>query len=198
MFFAGVLICGLFIGCQKDKDGDAEQSQNATKNTILEALVVDASVQPISGASVKLYASESDWNNEQNVKATMTTNAQGRVKFEGLSAARYWVAAAEGCRWGGANTTNAIAAGKTTTINTTLVGRGKMVFNNTSSNKYNVYVDGTFQAAMNGNSTFTILHAITGAKTVRVVQQEGYLVYPTDKTYTGTLSCGGTLTASFP
>jgi len=38
----------------------------------------------------------------------------------------------------------------------------------------------------------------TGSYSIRVLQLSGYVFTPTDQTYTGTLSCGQTMTTTFP
>lgn len=68
---------------------------------------------------------------------------------------------------------------------------------NVSSNDYYVYINGDLKAIVGGlkNSTWDYS---PGAYTIKVVQKNGYVLTPTQKTYTGNLECGGILQTMFP
>ncbi|MCB9282938.1 MAG: hypothetical protein H6563_02605 [Lewinellaceae bacterium] len=55
---------------------------------------------------------------------------------------------------------------------------GKVRFTNTSSNPYNLFIDGSFEIQMPGNS-FRELDLLEGQHAARVEQVSGYILYPT-------------------
>lgn len=63
---------------------------------------------------------------------------------------------------------------------------------NTSSHTYAVYLDGTNQDNMTSGTERTF-EVNPGNHTVRVLQQNGYLIYATDETYTHACIAGGNI-----
>lgn len=74
---------------------------------------------------------------------------------------------------------------------------GRIQFVNNSKHPYNVYVNGNLTIQQKGGQT-GVNDFAPGYYTVKVVQVSGYAVYPTEKTYTGTLEGCGTLVFSYP
>lgn len=74
---------------------------------------------------------------------------------------------------------------------------GKVRFTNNSSNPYTVYLDGTIKGTVNGNYSQDYSTTL-GAHTARVVQNSGYLLYPTDKSYSVTVTSSVMAQVSFP
>lgn len=74
---------------------------------------------------------------------------------------------------------------------------GTIQFVNNSSNPYSMYINGSPKGTLPGKNTttFTVDY---GSYSCRVVQNSGYVLYPTDKTYTGTVSSSGGMVVSFP
>ncbi|MEJ7828841.1 MAG: hypothetical protein WKF91_11610, partial [Segetibacter sp.] len=99
---------------------------------------------------------------------------------------------------GGVSTSNSIAASQTTSLNAVLTPTGTLRMVNTSSNPYRIFVNGTEFPQIPGGGTTNYKYEPTGNYVIRVLQVSGYALLPTDKTYTGTLSCGATLTTTFP
>ena len=58
-------------------------------------------------------------------------------------------------------------------------------------------MNGNLEFSINGNTSYALI-APTAAYSIKVVQVSGYAVYPTEKTFSGTLTCGSTLTTTFP
>lgn len=82
--------------------------------------------------------------------------------------------------------------------NTSIDQAGALVFKNVSSNLYRVYVNGSQVVELPGGLSYKLAYKPTGAYSIRVLQLNGYIVSPTDQTFTGTLTCGGSLTTTFP
>lgn len=192
-----ILILIVFIGlavlnsCKKDQTP-----------TSLELTLKDNLGNSVSGASVKLYASQTDWNNGSNqVGTTQFSDATGKVKFNDLSNIKYYWFAEKDCQNnvnGAVTTTSALTVNLNNTLNVVLSSTGILKFVSTSSNPYRIFINGTAAFDMNGGTTQYDNYMPIGSYTLRVLQLSGYAISPTDKTYTGTLICGSTLTTTFP
>lgn len=170
--------------------------------TRLQLTVRDELGNAVTGSVVKLYASETDWENETNqIGTAQVSDASGIVTFSDLSANKYYWLAEKDCKnnVNGSNTTATVLTSNiTNTVNTVLSGTGTLSFSNTSTNPYRVFVNNVEVFTMNGQTTQDLDYAPTGSYSVRVLQVSGYAVYPTDETYTGTVSCGTSLSVVFP
>jgi hypothetical protein len=187
------IIC-LVCSCKKS-------GTTSPPTTSLQITVTDNLGNTVQGALVALYSSESDFNNDVNRVNLQTTDSKGIVTFSNLQAIKYYWFAQNGCRnniFGSVMTTNPITANIKNTVTTILQSTGVLKFVNTSTNPYHVYVNNQLYTDLAGGATKSTEFALAGSYTIRVVQISGYIVSPTDKTYTGTLSCGGTLTTTFP
>ncbi len=185
--------------------GDNQITKTVTitePSTDLELTIRDELGNLVSGVSVKLYASETDWTNKTNqVGQTLISNASGKVTFTNLSNIKYYWFAEKDCKnniHGAVTTVNPLTANVTTALNISLIPTGKLKFVNTSSNPYRVFINGTPYIDMNGGTTKEVPYSQTGNYSIRVLQLSGYVLYPTDQTYTGTLGCGQTMTTTFP
>lgn len=169
--------------------------------TSLEVTLKDNLGNIISGASVKLYSSLTDWSNGTNEVGTIQfSDASGKVKFNDLSNIKYYWFAEKDCQNnvnGGKTTTSALTANINNTFDVILSSTGTLKFVNTSSNPYRVYINGT-AFDMNGGITQFKYYMPIGSYSIRVLQLSGYIIYPTDITYTGTLGCGQIFTTTFP
>ena len=74
---------------------------------------------------------------------------------------------------------------------------GSIRFVNNSSNPYACYVDGALKTTLSGGYTYDVI-VTQGTHTAEVIQQSGFLLYPTDETFTCTVPSGGSSTVSFP
>lgn len=180
----------LFFGCSKPQ-------------TTLRLTLIDELGNPISGASVKLFASNTDYKNRSNqVGATVFSNSSGQATFEGLTGIQYFWYAEKDCRnnsKGAITTTAPITEGKNNTVDNIILNPyGNLSLTSTSSNPYKIFINGTYQFDMNGGATVTLTNLPVGAISVRVLQISGYIISPTDKTYNGTIGCSQTLQVTFP
>jgi len=176
--------------------------------TSLELSIKDNVGNPISGATVELFSSENDLVDaakngvSTNVLSTGYSSSDGTVTFTNLSAIKYYFYAFHDCENninGGVVTNNALIANTKNNFTCVLSGTGTLKFVNTSSNPYEIYVNGAvFYSSLSGGQTLIHQFATSGSYSIRVLQLSGYIVSPTDKTYTGTLNCGGALTTTFP
>lgn len=187
--------------CKKDKN-DPKPNSNNSNSTSLELSLKDELGNIVSGASVKLYSSETDWKNSTNqVGTTQFSDASGKVKFNNLSNIKYYWFAEKDCKNnvnGAITTTSPLTSNVNNTVNAILSSTGTLKFVSTSSNPYRVFINGTAVFDMNGGTTQYKYYMPTGSYSLRVLQLSGYVLYPTDKTYNGTLTCGQTLTTTFP
>ncbi|MDR1793430.1 MAG: hypothetical protein LBR36_08360 [Bacteroidales bacterium] len=78
------------------------------------------------------------------------------------------------------------------------LGTGSIKVVSTSSNPYEIYLDGVYKFDLAGGANRTISNVSTGTHTVRVLQISGYILYPTDKTYNVTVQSGYIHTVTFP
>lgn len=76
--------------------------------------------------------------------------------------------------------------------------KGTLIFKNTSLNPYQVFVNGKSVIGMQPGQTTQSLPYNAGAVSIKVLQLEGYILYPTEKTFLGTLKVGGSLMTTFP
>lgn len=195
-----VIVLSAFVltNCSKK---DSTTPPPAPADTKLQLTIKDNLGNPSVGATVILYSSLTDYQNDVNRVTLMIADFNGVVTFPNLSAIKYYWSAKNGCQtniFGSATTASPIAAHMTTTATTVLDGAGELKFVNTSSNPYRVFINGTAYADMNGGTTKTVNYAAVGAYTIRILQLSGYAISPTDKTYTGNVVCGGVLTTTFP
>jgi hypothetical protein len=73
---------------------------------------------------------------------------------------------------------------------------GIQLFNN-SDYPYQISVNGKAVMNLDGKKS-TVITEESGYYTVRVLQVNGYVLYPTDKTYSGNVICNNNLVISFP
>lgn len=191
-----VLTIILFAACSK-KSGTVY-----TPDTALELSIVNKSTNQLAaGASVSLFTSALDCLNNTNAISVRTTNSSGVVKFSSLTPAMYYWRATDGCADNtfDINTTNApLSKGNVTTFTASIRSTGNMKFVNNSSNPYRVFVNDVLMISSQSGNTTAMLKMPAGAKTVRVLQLSGYVFTPTEKTYVGALTCGGTLQTVYP
>jgi hypothetical protein len=187
--------CSLFFSCSKPKD-------QTPPDTELKLTITNELNNPVSGATIRLFSSQDDLLNETGqIGSTATTDFNGQAVLKGLSSAQYFWLASDGCasNRNGLVTSGPLASGIINTATVQLKPTGTLVLSNNSKDPYKIYLNGTaLTNPLVGGGTATLKYALTGNYTVRVVQQSGYVINPTDKTYMGTLSCGATLRAVFP
>lgn len=186
------------MGCSKSK---SDPTPTPVQKTVLKITVTDGG-NLVPGASVKLYGSQSDMQNNANALGVATTDNAGVATFTDILAIKYYFYVQSGCKDnfnGNVSTASAIIANSTNTATVAVSSVGQLKMVNTSNNPYQVYVNGVLTlSSLAGNTSYTLTEAPAGNYTIRVVQLSGYVVTPTDKTYTGTLACGGVLTTTFP
>lgn len=185
------LFTTLFVSCIKPA------------KTSLKLTLINEVGNPVSGANVKLYASQTDYNNRTNqVGSTQFSNSDGQVTFEDLASIKYFWFAEKDCRnnsKGAATTTSPITEGKINAVdNVILSPYGSLRLTSTSTNPYKIYINGNYVFDLNGGASQTVNNLPTGSISVRVLQISGYIISPTDKTYNGTIGCGQTFDVTFP
>ena len=175
---------------------------NITDPTSLEISVKDNLGNPVSGATVKLYSTESDWISETfQVLTTQTTNSSGVVIFKPLAASKYFWKISKGCQsniYTTYTSTSALTSNINNLVTSILGSTGTLTIINNSTYPYDIYLNGTLQFVNMAGGSRKDLLVPTGNYTIRVLQKSGYVLTPTDKTYTGSLVCGGTLSTTFP
>lgn len=74
---------------------------------------------------------------------------------------------------------------------------GTLKFENISSNPYRIYVNDILIGSIYSKSEKSFTH-LAGYCKIEVVQESGYLLYPTKQSFTGTLTTCGSLRTVFP
>lgn len=194
---AGCLLAFLFFSCKKEKT-DPPKPTTSLKITVNS----ETSGKPVpSGVSVSLYKSLADLENKTNAIGTKPTDDKGTVTFTDLSPIKYYFFASTDCFNNGYNkiaTAGPIIENAANTESTSIGQAGALRFNNTSTNLYRIYVNGAAVVELAGGLTYELTYQPVGFYTIRVLQLNGYVVTPTDQTYTGNLVCGGSLLTTFP
>ena len=184
----------MFTSCSKEEE--------VTSTTRLELTLMDDSGNIIKSAFVRLYSSKEDMENGENqIKLTQISDESGKVKFNELTDIKYYWFAEKGCvnNANGTFTTNyPLTLYATNTVNVIMSGTGNIQLESTSDNPYQVYVNGIPTFEMKGGTTRKIQFMPTGSYSIRVLQLSGYLLYPTDETYSVVLNCGKTKEIIFP
>ena len=90
---------------------------------------------------------------------------------------------------------NGITNVNSATANINMTSYIKM--NNTSNNTYKIYIDGIEQVNLAGGNNYEF-EVNPGSHTVKVVQQNGYALWPTEETYTHDCIAGYMWTRDFP
>ncbi len=156
----------------------------------------------VSGATVKIYTSETDFRDQKNQFGdTHFTDSKGSLTVTNVSDLKYYWFIEKDCKNnynGGVTTTSSLILNKTNTIDAIISSTGTIKLTSLSNNPYKIYLNGTYVGDIEAKQTKSFYYRETGSYSIRVVQKSGYAVYPTDETYTGTLECGVTLNGSFP
>ena len=188
----------LFFGCKK-KDSTTPATAPPTN---LQITLNDYSGNPVQFATVKLFSSYNDWYNKTNqIGLIEISDATGKVQFSNLQSEVYYWFAEKDCinNFNGiSQTSNTLTANTTNKITSILNGTGTIIFNSTSSNPYDCFINGVRQFTCNGGQSHSVIYLPTGAYSCRVLQLSGYVFTPTDETFNGNLNCGGTLNINFP
>lgn len=172
--------------------------------TQLKVKITDNLGSPISGATATLYNNLSDYQSKTNAVATTTTDANGYMYFSSnLSTVAYYFYISSGCldNYHNANhfSTPLVANTLNTYNNIILSSEGQIQIVSTSTNPYEVFLDGNvIFSSVAGGSTHYINEVPAGSHTVRVLQLSGYVISPTDETFTANVTCGNFTTVTFP
>jgi len=65
---------------------------------------------------------------------------------------------------------------------------GTLKVNNTSSNPYDIYIDGEYVKRVPGKSNVGEIPIKQGSRKLRAIQVSGYILYPTEVTADGTVA----------
>lgn len=193
VFILTLSFAALLFSCSKKSSTPAPTS--------LQITFTDAGGSLVPGTSVTLYPSEAAYLAGTNAIETGTTDSKGMISFTNLSSNQYYWLAQDGCLNnvnGIVTTLNPLTANANNEVTSVLTSTGVLKFVNTSSNPYHVYANGTLLFDVAGGQTQYSYWVPIGNYTIRVVQVSGYAVTPTDESFTGTVTCGVTLTTTFP
>lgn len=187
-WFAVAALLFLFAACTKD---------NQSSTTSLTVRLIDEKGNSLKGVSVQLYVSSYDMELQQNQdRITQVSDSTGEVTFTGMEAARYYWFAEKGCmnNVSGVTTTDKLVIGRSRIVTSTLSETGSLDLKNTSSNQYEVFLDGSLLLTADGLYECTYKYVSAGTYTIMVSQVGG----STTKSYMAEISCGNTLTISYP
>ena len=170
-------------------------------STSLELTITDILGNIVPNAVVLLYSSLNDIQNGTNEISYKLTNSDGKVSFDYLANIKYYWFVSTGCTNnsnGAITSTSPLTAHQKTSFNIVLSSIGTIKFINNSTNPYRIFINGVANYDMSGGSTTYRYNVLTGAYVIRVLQLSGYVFTPTDETFNGSVSCGNTLSISFP
>lgn len=182
----------LFLSCSKDE---------APPPTNLQITILDEFGAKVSGATVSLYPTEKDLQNQTNpIDSMLTAGEDGTVTFNNLSVKQYYWFVQKDCKNNlfGSYTTPDIIPNGTTSVNTVLGSTGSLSLINNSTIPYKVYIDGKVYKDIEGKARTTIEYYPEGGHSVKVVAQKPSILNPKEKTYTTIVSCGKIATVTFP
>ena len=178
------------VGCKKDNTTNTPQPTTLTFN------ITKSDGTSASGATVKLYSSLTDLANSTNqVGATGTANSSGKVTFSSnISAIKYYFQIENGCQanlLGNLTTTSPLTSNVENILNIRLDEIGVLTLENTTSDPYLIYIDGVLKETLAAND-LNDYPLLAGSHPIRVVQESGYILTPTEYNYTSNITCGGT------
>ncbi len=198
-----IVLTGLMTLGSCKKDSDETLIPSGSEETSLELRLTDNLGNTVTGASVKLYDSATDWANGTNqIGITQYSDIYGKVTFNNLAPIQYYWLAKKDCKNnvnGGVTTTSSLTKGRKNTLGSiSLTSTGDLKFENNSKNPYKVYINGKFSFQVSGLSTKYQNHLPIGDYSIKVVQVSGYALYPTKQTFSPSLACGDYQSISFP
>jgi hypothetical protein len=147
------------------------------------------------------------YQTQKNAVASTTTDVNGYMYFSAkssnISTVAYYFRITSGCldNYHNSNhfSTPLVANTLNTYNNIILSSVGKIQVVSTSSNPYEIFLDGNvIFSSVAGGSTNTIGEVSVGSHTVRVLQLSGYVFSATDESFTVNVSCGSTSIVTFP
>lgn len=173
-------------------DKDDHEIVVTTLPTTLELTVKDETGNPVPGATVELYASEQDWNDQINqIGATLTADANGKVVFSDLTNVNYYFLAEEDClnNVNGVHVTASPLVLQTNSVADVLLSRtGTIKVSKTGAFSSSVFVDGDFVFDIIGGETKYVYNLPEGQHEVLVTSPG--IVYPAMPSFL--LNCGDT------
>ena len=178
----------IFIGCKKNDQMSV---------TALKIRLIDEQGNSLTGATIKLYESLADMQNQENqLGTTQISDANGEVTFSNLAAITYYWLAEKGCQnnINGITTTEVLELNKTRLVTSTLSDTGTLKLTNQSGDQYQVFVNEYLLLTADGGYFYSYIYVPAGSYSIRVLQVGGTV----NKSYTGTITCGSTLTVTFP
>lgn len=166
--------CFSFWSCD---DKDDHEIDRTPLPTTFELTVKDEAGNPVPGATVKLYVSEQDWNDRMNqVGATLTSDASGKVLFSDLTSANYYFRAEMGClnNVNGVHVTASPLVLQTNNLMDIIVGEtGTLSVTVNRVGVYSVFIDGVNVFDINGGETKYKYNIYAGLHLVHIVEIGG-------------------------
>ena len=181
-----------------------KSNNNSTAPTILSFHCIDGSGNATQGIAVTLYNNSTDWQNNANVAYSGTTDASGNVSFSGVNAQQYyfWCIDKSNCllNWGAQKTNGSITANETNSLSVVETGYGNLSITNTSNGKnpYEIKLYGQVLVLSLPYGQTVSETLPLGNCTVEAIQLSGYVITPTDNTYTVMISQCQTATQNIP
>ncbi len=174
-----------FNSCNSD-----EESEPLT--TKLELTVKDNTENIVPNATVKLYSTLTDLNNQTNqIGATQHSDIDGKVTFNNLSAQNYFWLAENECSNninGVFMTSEALTPNITNVLTTDISGTGTLKFVNDNSTQIEIILNATDHYFIEGGMTFYIYNRKSGEEIGIEILRPGYVYFHPSFT----LECGET------
>jgi len=176
--------------CRKDQ-------QNPT-NLVIQ--VVDDYGNPQSGASVTLYQTQYDYNNNINVYASAFTDQNGNATFNNINAIIYfyYIDRSNDCLNNNFTTyyTPSLSTGVTNNYPVVVNETGFITFNNNSpsGSSYQISINNVYYQTLNAGYTIKDIAEPTGTYTIVVTQVGG----TNTETFYPVVTACGTVVVNFP
>lgn len=191
---------GMFYETVLELDGTEQTGKIEFKSTPL--LVNIVSNKNLSNTKVHLYRLPPNLTYSKPIYTTSISNKV--AKFDDISSGAYYLYTTTDGECLGTAELVKINVEKEieNKANLSLYSGGLLKLTNKSSNPYTVKVTdvkGTVQTfVMQGNSVKDVGVEEVGKVTISVKQNSGYILYPTEESFSKTMSCGGTVSQCFP
>lgn len=178
----GLIIMLGFLGCNMEVES----------NTKLELTVFDDHLMPAIDYNVNLYENYEDWFNDKHVLKNEKTNDKGVVTFSDLNDTIYFFRIIKGCLSNslGVIGSNTLVKDNFNTFHVQVRQTSNFTIVNNSNNTYLVSYDGKPQYNINGKSVLTFKNGFpVDTVIVRAIQLDGFILFPTDLTFTVVAEC---------
>lgn len=189
IFLSLLIIFAVFVfSCSKDEISDV--------STSIELTVLDDDGYPVSDANVTFYLYDNYLSNN-GISIANQTDYAGKVIFYNLQPGKYIWFVEKDCMNNLDNLSYVSILSGEHKFTVNLKSYGQIDFENNSDNSYRIYINDEPLYDLPGKK-YLLKNIQTGTYTIRLLQLDGYLFYPTELIYEVNISCGNIAIINFP